>query len=187
MAKYYLGSTRCPTCDKKIKTEQGVRMHHTRTHDTRLDNRICDDCGKTFYDEKSQLNLCNSCVDGFRYSKTPEELTDEDWRTMSSYERWYYKNSDKEIKRVQKNRRKRRKYVVQKHLINAECERCGFNDPRAIEFHHTDRNKLDESLLEMSRNMRPKELIEKEITRGELLCANCHLINHHPNRFEKFK
>lgn len=51
----------CPTCDKYLPTEQGVRIHHAKVHDKRLRNRTCKDCGRQFYDSKSQRKYCGRC------------------------------------------------------------------------------------------------------------------------------
>jgi len=51
----------CPTCDKELDTEQGVRIHHTRVHDVTLPNRQCKGCGTWFYDPKSRQKFCDEC------------------------------------------------------------------------------------------------------------------------------
>jgi hypothetical protein len=51
----------CPTCDKELDTEQGVRMHHTRVHDVTLPNRQCKGCGTWFYDPQSRRKFCDGC------------------------------------------------------------------------------------------------------------------------------
>lgn len=51
----------CPTCDKEVETEQGLRIHHTRVHDVTLPNRQCTGCGSWFYDPQSRLKFCDDC------------------------------------------------------------------------------------------------------------------------------
>jgi len=51
----------CPTCDKELSCERGVRQHHTKVHGEPLPNRTCKGCGVEFYDEKAQLNYCEDC------------------------------------------------------------------------------------------------------------------------------
>lgn len=53
--------TECPTCEKVLNTEQGVRMHHTRVHDTPLPNRVCKGCETEFYDPRSDRVYCDDC------------------------------------------------------------------------------------------------------------------------------
>lgn len=52
---------RCPTCGDEFDSQQGVRIHHTRTHGVSLPNRTCKGCGEQFYDPDSQLNYCDCC------------------------------------------------------------------------------------------------------------------------------
>ncbi|MFB6269014.1 MAG: HNH endonuclease [Halobacterium sp.] len=51
----------CPTCDKSLATEQGMRQHHTKVHGDPLPNRTCKDCGTEFYDPKAQRTYCEDC------------------------------------------------------------------------------------------------------------------------------
>lgn len=51
----------CPTCDKELDTEQGLRIHHTRVHDITLPNRQCKGCETWFYDSQSRREFCDEC------------------------------------------------------------------------------------------------------------------------------
>lgn len=51
----------CPTCDKEVETEQGLRIHHSRVHDVSLPNRQCTGCGSWFYDPQSRRKFCDDC------------------------------------------------------------------------------------------------------------------------------
>lgn len=51
----------CPTCDKELDTEQGIRVHHTRVHDVTLPNRVCNGCDTSFYDPKARRKYCDDC------------------------------------------------------------------------------------------------------------------------------
>jgi hypothetical protein len=67
-------------------------------------------------------------------------------------------------KKVVKARTKsiKEKYVSWKKTL--KCNRCGFSDYRALQFHHHNE----------------KEHIKKEADKCEVLCANCHQIHHSP-------
>jgi len=54
-----------------------------------------------------------------------------------------------------------------------KCQRCGFSDIRALEIHHTKEGKSKNDYKEM------KLIIEGKI-QYEVLCANCHTIEHNP-------
>lgn len=61
-----------------------------------------------------------------------------------------------------------------------KCQRCGFSDYRALQFHHKDDNK-EGTISEMARSYSWKNLLI-EIQKREVLCANCHQIHHFDER-----
>lgn len=68
-------------------------------------------------------------------------------------------------------------------LLGGKCKRCGFDKhPAALEFHHTDPT-IKKFEIGMVAN-KSWESIKEEILKCELLCANCHRIEHSV-RFEK--
>jgi hypothetical protein len=80
-------------------------------------------------------------------------------------------------------RRKRRDMVLA-YLQDHPCVRCGFSDPRALDFHH--RNPLDKTAsigLMVNQNANMGRILE-EITKCDILCANCHRIHHAEERGE---
>jgi hypothetical protein len=57
-----------------------------------------------------------------------------------------------------------------------KCERCGFNHPAALDFHHKDPTQKS---FGISANKHiGEEKILKEIEKCEVLCSNCHRIEH---------
>ena len=81
-----------------------------------------------------------------------------------------------------KIRRVRNKLKAIKYL-GGKCSRCGFNDhPSALEFHHkTEEKNIN---IGMVANKSWKNIIKPELEHCELLCSNCHRIEH-SNRFDK--
>lgn len=57
------------------------------------------------------------------------------------------------------------------------CNRCGFADYKALQFHHKENNKLH-SVSFMIRSY-SIENIKTEISKCEVVCANCHFIEHY--------
>ncbi|GGL61787.1 HNH endonuclease [Halocalculus aciditolerans] len=51
----------CPTCGTPLRTEQGVRQHHTKVHGDPLPNRTCTGCDVEFYDPKARREFCDDC------------------------------------------------------------------------------------------------------------------------------
>lgn len=61
------------------------------------------------------------------------------------------------------------------------CWRCGYNkNSAALCFHHIDPMKKDIELSQMSKTT--KAGVKEEIRKCELLCHNCHMEEHYPNR-----
>jgi hypothetical protein len=56
-----------------------------------------------------------------------------------------------------------------------KCEKCGFSHPAALDFHHKDPAKKN---FGVSSNRNNKEQVLKEIKNCEVLCSNCHRIEH---------
>jgi hypothetical protein len=58
-----------------------------------------------------------------------------------------------------------------------KCNRCGYDDYRALQFHHTDDNKEGTpSIIARSKSW---ENVMEELNKCEVLCANCHQIEHY--------
>lgn len=51
----------CPTCEKILSTERGMRQHHTKVHGKPLPNRTCTGCKTEFYDPKARRKFCENC------------------------------------------------------------------------------------------------------------------------------
>jgi hypothetical protein len=58
-----------------------------------------------------------------------------------------------------------------------KCNRCGYSDYRALEFHHTDDNKEGNPCV-IARHRSWKKVME-ELNKCEVLCSNCHRIEHY--------
>jgi len=106
---------------------------------------------------------------------------------------YYQKNRDKIISNVQewykdnhlsvKQREAIRRYRLKAeaaNLLGGKCERCGFEHLAALDFHHKDPTqksfRLSDALVRTKQYSR--EMVEAEILKCELLCKNCHAIEH---------
>lgn len=76
---------------------------------------------------------------------------------------------------VQKRRIKlKAEYVDWKKSL--KCNRCGNNDYRVLQFHHLkDKEYNISNMLSMGFSL---ENMKKEMNKCEVLCANCHQIEH---------
>ena len=67
------------------------------------------------------------------------------------------------------------------------CAECGYNKcARALQFHHPDPNK-DSTVSRMANSGRAWSLIEEEMAKCILLCANCHHEEHERIRASELK
>ena len=101
------------------------------------------------------------------------------------------KNEDfsrKEIRAIKENkklanfqRRKRRsnlKKFLEDYKVSRGCSSCPESDPRALQFHHSDPKIKDTTISKMLSNALSLEKILLEISKCEVVCANCHLKLH---------
>jgi hypothetical protein len=101
---------------------------------------------------------------------------------LRSYNREYYQRNRNQLleKQREKNRRfaeSRRKWLVE-YKKTLECVRCGENHPATLTFHHKEgTDKIFEIGNAIVLGVSLKRLIA-EITKCEVLCANCHAKEH---------
>ena len=79
-----------------------------------------------------------------------------------------------------KPRKKRIKeeYIEWKKTL--KCNRCGFDDHRALQFHHyRDKEHNISNMIKSGWNL---SSIREEAEKCEVLCANCHQIHHFEER-----
>lgn len=101
------------------------------------------------------------------------------WEDISSYQRYYYKNRQKEKERT-KRRTEELKRWFKRYKENLQCQVCGENHRACLDFHHTgDKEKSVTELV--SRMNTSKETIKQEIEKCDVLCANCHRKRHFEN------
>jgi len=63
--------------------------------------------------------------------------------------------------------------------LTLKCERCGFNHPAALDFHHKDPNdKMFKISSRVTINSKRKEKVIEEMKKCIVLCSNCHRIEH---------
>lgn len=77
-------------------------------------------------------------------------------------------------KKPRKRLMRERYYEFKKGL---KCARCGFDDYRALQFHHHKGDK-EHAVANLLRRGASMKMIQKEAAKCEVLCANCHQIEH---------
>ncbi len=58
------------------------------------------------------------------------------------------------------------------------CNRCGFKDYRALQFHHTNSSDKTSNIGQLVGRGITLKRIQEEASKCEILCANCHQIEH---------
>ena len=84
-----------------------------------------------------------------------------------------------ELARKHKEMRQKRNDYINKVKLEKGCAQCGYNaHPAALDFNHI---HPEEKLFSISGSYRSLEETAKEITKCEVLCANCHRIHSQEN------
>ena len=93
----------------------------------------------------------------------------------NGYVRGDCKVCQKEVVR-QRQGKVRESYIEWKKTLS--CARCGFDDYRALQFHHN--GDKEGNIATMMSGGASLDTIKKEASKCEVLCANCHQIHHSP-------
>ena len=87
-------------------------------------------------------------------------------------------------KEYNKNRGNSTRKWYKEYKQTLSCVQCGFDDSRALVFHH--RDPSTKSFTIANHTNRSRENLLKEIAKCDVLCANCHTIHHYDeNLYEK--
>lgn len=129
-----------------------------------------------------------------RYNHTPKTLTNfgthrlckcckeekelKDFRIANIGKQKYYRWICFSCERVTLDERRnqyKKDYISYKKTL--KCNRCGNTDYRVLQFHHNDGNK--EFNVSSKAGQRKLESLMEEIMKCEVLCSNCHIIEHY--------
>ena len=105
--------------------------------------------------------------------KDPEKRREYQRAYMRS---WYQKNKTKHIALV-RGREKRIKEWLREYKESLGCEVCGETHPACLEFHHINPQEKGFSVGRLNDYLSVR-IIQKEIAKCRLLCANCHRKEH---------
>ena len=90
----------------------------------------------------------------------------------------YYRGDCKICQKKVVNKRTkliREDYIEWKKTL--KCNRCGFDDYRALQFHHN--GNKEANIADMYQRRTNLDKIKIEADKCEVLCANCHQIEHY--------
>ena len=96
--------------------------------------------------------------------------------------RHYLKHKDLYLAKSKKSNKKyikRNIEFVSEYKMQHGCLKCGYKEhPSALDFHHIDESKKEFNIGHMIRQAFSIKKIKTEIDKCDVLCANCHRIEH---------
>jgi hypothetical protein len=132
---------------------------------------------------KERAGLETNHSTGSRTEPKPDsvELPDgTEWTALSRNQRWHYTHRELNNRRTLERRHRLRRWLYTHKAESDGCRRCGESDPAVLDFHHRDGVDKEMAVNEMVPSGYSKADIRAEITKCDLLCANCHRKEHHP-------
>jgi len=99
--------------------------------------------------------------------------------SQSEAHKRHYAKHREEVKRKAYERRQAVQKQLAEYKATKACERCGFAHPAVIDFHHRNPTEKRSTVSAMVTNGFPWYRILEEIAKCEVLCANCHRIEHY--------
>lgn len=84
------------------------------------------------------------------------------------------KASNKRIQELREERRNELRKIMIEFLIHNPCKSCGESDPVVLEFDHRDPKDKEFCISNGLRNVPSVERFKLEMSKCDVLCANCH-------------
>jgi len=126
-----------------------------------MKTKLCRECNKNV----SVLNFSKGKDNGYAY-----------WckNCVREYDKKRHKKQAVKRREQARSRRQELSIWFQELKNGLSCVRCGESHNSCLEFHHKDPTTKIMSLANMPKSGFSKEVILEEITKCEVLCANCH-------------
>ncbi len=86
---------------------------------------------------------------------------------------WYKQNKKAEVNRVLLRKEELRIWF-RNYKSNLSCAVCNESHPACIDFHHKQPSKKDKEVSKLVSSGASKKRILNEISKCQVLCANCH-------------
>ena len=122
----------------------------------------------------SKCHVGKSKEDFYKNNNRPSKISSWCKQCSKKNKKEHYKNNKK---RYIENGLKGKEWFMD-YKKTLSCERCGFSHPAALDFHH--KNPLTKAfkLSDVAFVKKNKNIIFEEIKKCEVLCSNCHRIEH---------
>lgn len=105
------------------------------------------------------------------------------YRSMRN--KWYIRNKQQEIDTVVAYRLKKKKELRKwfwEYKSTLKCQNCGEARTPTLQFHHLNSKDKEITLSKAVTDLWPIKKIMEEIAKCDVLCANCHAIEHYNQR-----
>lgn len=130
---------------------------------------------------KEQAGLDRYPSRGPRVGPKPDDVelpVGASWTELSVDQRWHYRNVDWNAERTSKRRAELRAWINDYKRARG-CKRCGLDDPSCLDLHHVDQDEKEMAVGTMVTYGYGKEKLRSELSKCEVLCANCHRKEHY--------
>lgn len=131
------------------------------------------------------LKLCGDCRKHLPIEKFASNQTKKDGlqgsckKCRAKYNKRHYReNKEKYLDRAKKRKIKLKKWYKE-YKSKLMCKRCGENHVACLQFHHIDPTEKRYTVATMPQNCISIEKMKQEISKCEVLCANCHAKEHY--------
>ena len=129
------------------------------------------------------MNTCLQCKKEYEFYGQKRPICRS---CKQSYDREYHRCRSEQKKkdkvRKQRNRIKDLLRWVGEIKKKAGCTDCGITDYRVLDFDHLPEYFKNANVSDLARQGRSKDVIQKEINKCEVVCANCHRIRTYMRR-----
>lgn len=129
---------------------------------------------------KREAGLETEPSTGSRVKPKPDGVTIPDgkeWEELSVDQRWHYRNVDHNTRRTLARRSRLRAWVNERKRERG-CRNCGETSFACLDFHHGNPSAKQMAITEMVTYGYGREKLRAEMEKCNVLCANCHRIEH---------
>lgn len=88
------------------------------------------------------------------------------------------KNIAKKCKQKYRENQLKMKLELMQHINQTECKHCGYNNILALSFHHRNPKEKEFNISKGFTHSYGLDLMKKEVEKCDVLCLNCHCIEH---------
>lgn len=118
---------------------------------------------------------------GSRVAPEPPDVDlppDTAWADLGADQRWHYRHVEENTQRSLDRRQALRRWLHRYKRDSDGCTRCDVTAPACLDFHHRPDEPETCGISRMVPQGYGRDAIRAEIERRDLVCANCHRLEH---------